>query len=99
MIFHIWEEEGKLCYETPEESTNTLNYAHDLLATNLLDYISWGFTVPYPGSDVYHICSRHNIIDSNTIYDVIHQIANISYRFLALPTPQSGQIPPHGSAH
>ena len=64
MTFHIWEEEGKLCHETPEESTNTLNYANNLLSTNLLDYISWGFTVPYPGSQVYDICLRHNIIDS-----------------------------------
>ena len=64
MAFHIWEEGGKLCYETPEETINTLNFAHDLLSKNLIDYISWGFTVPIPGSQLYDICLKYNIIDA-----------------------------------
>jgi radical SAM superfamily enzyme YgiQ (UPF0313 family) len=63
MIFNIWEESGKLCYETPEECITTLNFAHTLLSKKLIDFMSWGFTVPLPGALLYEICQRHNLID------------------------------------
>jgi hypothetical protein len=63
MAFHIWEENGHLCHETPEETINTLDFAHDLLANNLIDYISWGFTTPIPGSQLYETCLKYNAID------------------------------------
>lgn len=63
MAFHIWEENGHLCNETPEEVNNTLNFAHDLLADNLIDYISWGFTTPIPGSQLFETCIKYNVID------------------------------------
>jgi radical SAM superfamily enzyme YgiQ (UPF0313 family) len=62
MIFNIWVESGKLCYETPEECITTLNFAHTLLSKKLIDFMSWGFTVPVQGAPLYDICQRHNLI-------------------------------------
>jgi len=63
LAFLIWEENEQFSYETPEETIKTLNFAHDLLADNLIDYISWGFTTPIPGSQLYETCLKYNVID------------------------------------
>lgn len=62
MLFNIWEENGRLVYEGLQETRNTLKFAKKLLKNKLVDYISWTQTTPYPGSRLWDIAVRHNII-------------------------------------
>jgi len=62
MLFNIWEENGKLVYEDLEATRRTLMFAKKLLKNRLVDYISWTQTTPYPGSRLWDIALRHNII-------------------------------------
>lgn len=69
-IFHIWEENGELFYESQKDVMNTLNFAKFLLSEKLLDFISWGFIVPIPGTPLYEICLRHNLISIEKIINL-----------------------------
>lgn len=62
MLFNAWEESGKLLYENCAKSMNTVNYAHRLFDEGLLDYMGWSVTTPYPGSELYQIAIRHNLL-------------------------------------
>lgn len=62
MIFNIWEKDGKLEYEGVKESLNTLNFAKRLSDKKLTDYISWGPTTPYPGSRLFEIAKKYDLI-------------------------------------
>jgi anaerobic magnesium-protoporphyrin IX monomethyl ester cyclase len=63
MMYQIWEgEEGRLQYETPKDVDNTLSFARKLLSGGLIDYISWSFTTPLPGSDLYRIAKEHDVL-------------------------------------
>lgn len=63
MLFNVWEENGNLAYEDMEMTTNTLNFARRLVKNNLVDYIGWSITTPYPGSRLYDIALRHNLLN------------------------------------
>lgn len=65
MMFQIWEANGQLEYETPEEVSNSLNFAENLRKTNNLHYISWAIATPMHGSEMYDILNRHGFINSN----------------------------------
>ncbi|MFH0796617.1 MAG: radical SAM protein [Candidatus Omnitrophota bacterium] len=62
MLYNVWEEKGRLEYETSLEVKKTLDYAYGLVKGGLLDYVGWSVTVPYPGSKLYEITGRHNLI-------------------------------------
>ena len=62
MLFNVWEKDGALRYEGAAETDNTLNFAWDLVRRGLIDYIGSSVTTPYPGSRLYDIALRHNII-------------------------------------
>ncbi|OGX30472.1 MAG: hypothetical protein A3D27_01735 [Omnitrophica WOR_2 bacterium RIFCSPHIGHO2_02_FULL_46_37] len=63
MLFNVWEENGKLAYEDAKMTTQTLNFAWKLIKNNLADYIGWSITTPYPGSRLYDIALRHNLLN------------------------------------
>ena len=65
MLFNVWEENGSLAFEGVKESEHTLAYAKSLLKRNLANFISTGHTQPYPGSELYDIAVRHNLIKNN----------------------------------
>ncbi|MDO9543279.1 MAG: radical SAM protein [Kiritimatiellia bacterium] len=65
MLFNVWEENGNMVFEGVKESENTLAYARRLLKRNLVNFISTGHTQPYPGSELYDIAVRHNLIKEN----------------------------------
>jgi len=62
MLFNVWEEDGELRYEGVEEVKRTFKYINYLIKEGLLDYIGWSVTVPYPGSKLYDISIRYNLI-------------------------------------
>ena len=62
MLFNVWEENGKLAYEGVEETKNTLRFARKLLKNKTASFISSTQTQPYPGSALYNIALRHDLI-------------------------------------
>jgi anaerobic magnesium-protoporphyrin IX monomethyl ester cyclase len=78
MLFHAWEEDGQLRWETPPEVENTLNYCRNLLSQRLLDYISWQVTTPMPGSRLWDLAQKHQLLPSN-------EATNIFSRNMLLP--------------
>jgi anaerobic magnesium-protoporphyrin IX monomethyl ester cyclase len=65
MLYNAWETKGKLEYETPEEVTNTLEFAKTCLRDNLIEYISWSITNPIIGSKLYAIAKKFDIASYN----------------------------------
>jgi len=62
MLFNVWEENGRLKFEGPEETERTLEFADSLSSKGLLDYMGWSVTTPYPGSKLYDIALRYELI-------------------------------------
>lgn len=62
MVFNVWEEDGKLCFEDKNDSINNLKYMKSLIRARKVDLMSWSLTTPYPGSKLYNIAIRHNLI-------------------------------------
>jgi radical SAM superfamily enzyme YgiQ (UPF0313 family) len=67
MAFNTWEENRQLRYEGVKETRNTLKFAKSLIDGNLLDYISWSLTAPFPGSKLYDIAIRHSLIPKEVL--------------------------------
>jgi len=63
MAFNVWEEDGQVAFEGREESMNTLNYIRQLVREGKLQLFGWSMTTPYPGSKLYDIALRHDLID------------------------------------
>ncbi len=64
-MFNIWEENNKLQFETPKEVERTLAFARSLLIKGLVNNISWVYSTPFPGSDLYTIAKKYGIIKPN----------------------------------
>ncbi len=62
MMYNIWEENGKLCYETPEEVDNTYRFVKRCIQDRLIDYIAWSITTPYPGSRLWDLNEKHHFM-------------------------------------
>ncbi len=62
MLFNAWEEEGQLRFEGVTETERTLEEAGRLVEDQLIDFIGWSITTPYPGSPLYRIALRHGLI-------------------------------------
>lgn len=62
MMYNIWEQAGKICFETPEEVDNTISFVKMMYKRKLLDYIAWSITTPYPGSRLWDIALKYGII-------------------------------------
>lgn len=63
MLFNVWEENGTLVYEDAAMTMTTLKFAWKLVKNNLVDYIGWSITTPYPGSRLYDIALKYNLLN------------------------------------
>jgi len=78
MLFHAWEEDGRLRYESPEDVEQTLAFCRRLFKKGLLDYISWQVATPMPGSRLWQTAVRHNLLP-------VHEIKGVFEPNLLLP--------------
>lgn len=81
MLYHAWEKDGKLVYETPEQVDNTLKFCRKLLSKKLIDYMSWQVATPMRGSRLWDIAVRHNLLPgkfASTVWDQNMLLPNIS---------------------
>lgn len=74
MMYQTWEEDGKLFFETPEEVDNSIRFIKKLYSQNLLDYISWGYATPFPGSKLYDVAEKYNLFKTNNEIKSIWEI-------------------------
>ncbi len=70
MYYQIWEENGKLCWESPKEVNNTLKMTRRMHKEGLIDLISWQIATPIPGSRLFDIAKRHQLVSEPFRYDV-----------------------------
>ena len=70
MFYNIWEEDGRLCYETPEEVDNTLKKVRKLHQDGLIDFMSWQIATPLPGAKLFDIAKKYKLIVEPYKYDV-----------------------------
>jgi radical SAM superfamily enzyme YgiQ (UPF0313 family) len=75
MIFNVWEENNKLRYENVKMCENTIRFVKKLLDKRLLDSFSWALATPFPGSELYRIARKYNLIE-NEDYNVWNQASN-----------------------
>lgn len=62
MYFNMWEENGQVVSENYDQSMNTFNYAKILYNNKLIDYFGGSITTPVPGSELWEIAVRQNLI-------------------------------------
>jgi len=62
MYFNVWEENGRVLSEDYRMSMNTFNYAKKLFHDGLIDFFGGTITTPIPGSELWDIAVRHNLI-------------------------------------
>ncbi len=62
MMYQVWEEDGRLCVETPQEVDNSLAFLRKMHAQKLVDYMSWTFATTYPGSDLNRVAQKYNLV-------------------------------------
>jgi radical SAM superfamily enzyme YgiQ (UPF0313 family) len=72
MYFNIWEKNGQLCFEDYNQSLNTLEYAKKLYKKRLINFFGGTITTPIPGSKLWDISIRHNLIKEECLgnYDL-----------------------------
>jgi len=61
MLYQAWEEDGQLCFETPEEVENSLAWAWKMFGKKAIRYMSWQYCTPMPGARLFEIASRHQL--------------------------------------
>jgi anaerobic magnesium-protoporphyrin IX monomethyl ester cyclase len=62
MMYQVWEEAGKLCVETPKEVDRSMSFMRRLRSQRLIDYITWVYAIPYPGSELCNVAEKHGLI-------------------------------------
>ncbi|MHB0976431.1 MAG: B12-binding domain-containing radical SAM protein [Candidatus Aquicultorales bacterium] len=67
MAFNAWETDGELRYEGVDETLATLDFVKGLVKKKKVDLMSWSLTTPYPGSKLYEIAVKHDLIPEETV--------------------------------
>jgi len=82
LMYQVWEDDGVLQYETPEEVESTIAFARKLWKAGFLHYSTWTSPVPVQGAELYDIARRHNFIDDNFYpsdeWDVFDHLPHVS---------------------
>jgi radical SAM superfamily enzyme YgiQ (UPF0313 family) len=81
MLYQVWEEDGKACFETPEEVDNTLRFSGKMFRRGLFQYMSWQFATPLPGADMWDIVQRHGLMEkqaSGSVWEVSLKLPGVS---------------------
>jgi radical SAM superfamily enzyme YgiQ (UPF0313 family) len=78
MLYHAWEEEGELVFESPVEVNETFEFARHLLHEGLINYMSWQVATPYPGSRLWGTALKFGLLlDTHRFGDVREQAMNL----------------------
>ena len=61
-FFSAWEENGQLCWETPEDCRRTIRWALDLGRRDLLHYMYTSIATPRPGTPLWTLALKHDLL-------------------------------------
>jgi len=82
MIYHAWEENGRFCFESPDDVKSTFAFVRRLKKEGLIHYMSFSTTTPMLGSRLYDIACRHRVLKKdgavNDLSDFYLELPNIS---------------------
>ena len=73
MLYHAWEEDGRLCWESNNDVDNTLSFCRKLLSNGLIQYMSWQIATPMPGSRLWKTADKYCLIPDKIIDNVWSQ--------------------------
>jgi len=76
MLYNVWEENGRLQFESTREVEDTLRFADRLLKDNLLSYISWSIANPIVGSELHTIAEKYGLFSGNSLLPM--KLPNVS---------------------
>ena len=62
MLYHAWEEDGKLAFETAKDVDVTLAFGRRLLREGLINYMSWHVATPYQGAHLWRTAVKYNLL-------------------------------------
>jgi len=62
MGFNVWELKGRLFWEDYRKTLQTVKFIKMLLRKKLLDSFSFTLTIPFPGSKLYNVALKFNLI-------------------------------------
>lgn len=85
MFYQIWEEKGVLCMETPNEVLNTLWTLLKLRLRKRVKYMSWSFATPYPGSELYRVATKYNLIRKQAKSSKNMDVYNLPLKLPGIP--------------
>lgn len=72
-IGHIWEKNNKVYGETEEQVQETIVFIKYLYSKYLLFTSSVSIITPYPGSGIYDICKKHNLLYDTSFHEVLNR--------------------------
>jgi radical SAM superfamily enzyme YgiQ (UPF0313 family) len=67
MLYHAWEEDGRLRWEDNDDVGRTLGFCRRLLASGLIQYMSWQVATPMPGSRLHALAAKYCLIPDRVI--------------------------------
>lgn len=79
MLYHAWEENGALAFESPTDVSRTLRFARRLLREKLINYMSWQVATPYPGSRLWETARKFGLLLDQ------HSFSDLRERAMELP--------------
>jgi anaerobic magnesium-protoporphyrin IX monomethyl ester cyclase len=68
MLYQAWEEDGVLQIETTREVFQSMRLILRLRRKGLVDHTSWSLATPYPGSELYQLCVKYDLIRDKKMY-------------------------------
>jgi radical SAM superfamily enzyme YgiQ (UPF0313 family) len=78
MMYHAWEEDGALAFESPADVDKTFAFARRLMRDKLINYMSWQVATPYPGSRLWGTARKFGLLlDPHRIGDVREKGMNL----------------------
>jgi radical SAM superfamily enzyme YgiQ (UPF0313 family) len=69
MAFQLWEEEGRLRFETPAEIRRSLMWAFKQFVHRRIGYMTWSIATPMPGAALYDVVNRHGLNATEQVLD------------------------------
>ena len=69
MAFNLWEEDGRVQFETPREVRHSLWWAWKQFLRGRIAYMTWSMATPMPGSPLYDIVKRHRLDATKQVLD------------------------------
>ncbi len=69
MAFQLWEENGELKYESPDEIRHSLWWVWKQFLLGRISYMTWSITTPMPGAPLQDIVDRHGLKSADQVLD------------------------------